>query len=587
MGLESPMTQDLPPTPLDCLADAGVQQCLQQQGLLSAPALQDVQRIQQAATTRLPLLTLLLRSGAVPEQAAFAALAQHAGLELVRREALLQQFKQALLTSEGMGISSDWCKDQRVAFLPGAQRRWRVLLAGSPSVLLRELLGQLQLTQGEVLEFALVATTDFLACHERSTQSETHFGGGMDLQHLKELAEEGPVIELVNSVLSRAVSMRASDIHLEPAERGFDVRLRVDGSMVELERYTSIPYEAVVCRVKILSVMDIAERRLPQDGRLDARVNGVQFDVRVSVIPTARGESVVLRLLRQERVPQSLQDLGLPDADAEQLQRWLRLPNGLVLVTGPTGSGKSTTLYTAIDLLGRRTDKIITVEDPVEYKLEGVSQIQINTEIGMDFASALRSILRHDPDVIMVGEIRDGATAQIATQAALTGHLVLSTLHTNTAAGAVTRLLDMGVDSFLLSDSLKGVMAQRLVRRLCTHCTQPLEHVPEMVAARFRSAGVTQPCPQVAVGCVRCNHTGFQGRLGIYDLIAFDNALASRIKPGVTARDIELAFHAGQGSVAWADGWRKAGAGMTTVEEILGNTSEMAFANSVPECLAA
>ena len=567
------------PAPLDSLLDASVQSCLQQQGLLSASALLDAQRIQQAAAQPIALLTLLLRTGAVAEQSAFAALAQHAALALIGRDALREAFAAGVQGADALGLTQDWCKDQRVAFLPLAQGRWRVLLAATPGPALRELLGQLQLRHGDVFEFALVATSDFLACHEQSAQPETRFGGGLDLQHLKELAEEGPVIELVNSVLSRAVSLRASDVHLEPAEKGFDVRLRVDGSMVELEHYANIPYEAVVCRVKILSVMDIAERRLPQDGRLDARVNGVNFDVRVSVIPTARGESVVLRLLRQERVPQSLHDLGLADADAQLLERWLRLPNGLVLVTGPTGSGKSTTLYTAIDLLGRRTDKIITVEDPVEYKLAGVSQIQVNADIGLDFAQALRSILRHDPDVILVGEIRDSTTAQIATQAALTGHLVLSTLHTNTAAGAVTRLLDMGVDSFLLADSLKGVMAQRLVRRLCPACAEAQTEISEAVALRLRRADVTQPRLMKAVGCPRCSLTGFQGRIGIYDLIAFDNALAATIKPGITARDIEQAFHADQHSMAWIDGWRKAGAGLTTVEEILSNTSEVALAD--------
>ena len=573
------MHPDHPALALDCLNDAPVQQCLQQQGLLSATALQDVLRIQQAATQPASLLTLLLRSGAVAEHGAFAALAQHAGLPLLGRDQLRDGFAASLQTTEALGLTPTWCKDQKIAFVPTPDGAWSVVLAGTPSPVLRELLGQLQVQHRFAPAYALVQPTDFLACHEQSTQPETRFGGGLDLQHLKELAEEGPVIELVNSVLSRAVSLRASDVHLEPLEGGFDVRLRVDGSMVELERYTSIPYEAVVCRVKILSVMDIAERRLPQDGRLDARVNGINFDVRVSVIPTARGESVVMRLLRQERVPQSLADLGLADADAHLLERWLRLPNGLVLVTGPTGSGKSTTLYTTIDLLGRRTDKIITVEDPVEYKLDGVSQIQINTEIGMDFANALRSILRHDPDVILVGEIRDAATAQIATQAALTGHLVLSTLHTNTAAGAVTRLLDMGVDSFLLADSLKGVMAQRLVRKLCTACAQPLTDTPTEVTAKLLRAGVSAPRLMRAVGCPKCNQTGFQGRLGIYDLIAFDNALASTIKPGITARDIEQAFHAGTRSMPWSDGWRKAGAGLTTIEEILGNTSEVALAD--------
>ena len=571
---------------LACLNDNAVQHCLLQSGLLTGQALQDLLRIQQAAATTgqgvaPSLLTLLLRTGAVPEHAAFTALAEAAGVDLLSRESLSSDLTQCATSASTLGLAVQWCKEQRVAFMAPADEAlpWRVLLAGTPSPILQELLAQLQLQQIGQAKVSLVPTSDFLAVYDQSAEPETRFGGSMDLQHLKELAEEGPVIELVNSVMSRAVSLRASDIHLEPAERGFDVRLRVDGSLVELEHYASIPYEAVVCRVKILSVMDIAERRLPQDGRLDARVNGVQFDVRVSVIPTARGESVVMRLLRQERVPQSLQDLGLTDHDADLLQRWLRLPNGLVLVTGPTGSGKSTTLYTAIDLLGRRTDKIITVEDPVEYKLEGVSQIQVNADIGLDFAQALRSILRHDPDVILVGEIRDGTTAQIATQAALTGHLVLSTLHTNTAAGAVTRLLDMGVDAFLLSDSLKGVMAQRLVRRLCLHCTTAQANVPEPVRARMARAGVAEPSLMQAVGCVRCNHTGFQGRMGIYDLIAFDNALASQIKAGITARDIEQAFHAPEGSMPWADGWRKAGMGLTTFEEILSNTSEVALAD--------
>jgi general secretion pathway protein E len=572
------MTQHSQPEPLDCLTDECVQACLQQHGLLSASALQSVQHIQQTSAQGSSLLTLLLRTGAVPEQGAFAALARYANLPLINRDSLRESFSAGEQTGEAIGLTPGWCKDQRLAFLAGAAGHWRVLLAGTPSPVARELLGQLRMRHGNVFEFSLVTTSDFLACHEHSAQADTHFGGGLDLQHLKELAEEGPVIELVNSVLSRAVSLRASDVHLEPAEKGFDVRLRVDGSMVELEHYTSIPYEAVVCRVKILSVMDIAERRLPQDGRLDARVNGINFDVRVSVIPTARGESVVLRLLRQERMPQSLHDLGMADADAHLLERWLRLPNGLVLVTGPTGSGKSTTLYTTIDLLGRRTDKIVTVEDPVEYKLSGISQIQVNAEIGLDFAQALRSILRHDPDVILVGEIRDGTTAQIATQAALTGHLVLSTLHTNTAAGAVTRLLDMGVDSFLLADSLKGVMAQRLVRRLCPHCAVPQAAMADAVSQRLQRAGVAQPKVMQAAGCPRCNQTGFLGRIGIYDLIAFDNALAARIKPGITARDIEQAFHESQQSMAWADGWRKVGAGLTTVEEIIGNTTEVALA---------
>ncbi len=564
---------------LTCLDDAAVHASVLAHELLPSASLADLERVQGGAAQPTSLLTLLLRSGAVPEQRMFAALAQDADLPLLDRAALADGFADSASLTQALGLSLAWCREQRLALMPVANNTWRVVLAGTPSALARQTLTQCRLRHGATLQLALITGSDFLACHEQSAQhGATQLGAGLDLQHLKELAEEGPVIELVNSVLSRAVSMRASDIHLEPADKGFEVRLRVDGSLVELERYSSVPYEAVVCRVKILSTLDIAERRLPQDGRLDARVNGIAFDVRVSVIPTARGESVVLRLLRQERTPQSLHDLGLSEADAALLEGWLRLPNGLVLVTGPTGSGKSTTLYTAIDLLGRRTDKIITVEDPVEYKLPGVSQIQVNAEIGLDFAQALRSILRHDPDVILVGEIRDGATAQIATQAALTGHLVLSTLHTNTAAGAVTRLLDMGVDSFLLADSLKGVMAQRLVRRLCPHCAAPLTDASPQVLERVQRASVGQPARLMrAVGCAQCNHTGYSGRIGIYDLVPFNAELAARIKPGITAADIEKAWHGERQALAWADGWRKAAAGLTTVEEILSNTSEVAL----------
>jgi len=586
----SPQANIASPSPvgilLEGLDDSSVAHLLLEEGGLSEQALHNARQVQATASTATTLLAVLLRTAAVPEQPTLALLAQHLQVPLWGRERLRALAGRVQSGGTTLGLSTGWCRDQRVAFVAGASQSsnpnpnpiepWTLILAGAPSDLLRELLTQLVRRWPNAWTTALVTPSDFLAALDPADASDTQFGGELDLKHLKELAEEGPIIELVNSMLSRAVSLRASDVHLEPLEQGFVVRLRVDGRMRELERFNAVPYEAVVCRVKILSAMDIAERRLPQDGRLDARVNGISFDVRVSVIPMVRGESVVLRLLRQERMPSSLNDLGMSTQESQVLQRWLTLPNGLILVTGPTGSGKSTTLYTAIDLLGKKTDKIVTVEDPVEYKLPGVSQIQVNSEIGLDFPQALRSILRHDPDVILVGEIRDGLTAQIATQAALTGHLVLSTLHTNTAAGAVTRLLDMGVDAYLLADSLKGVMAQRLVRRLCPACKQPAADLPAALQARLGHVGVTPDLvrPMRAVGCEQCANSGFLGRVGIHDPISFDDTLARLIRPGVTASEIEQFAHQQRNTVPWTDGWRKVASGETTADEILANTSE-------------
>jgi len=576
------------------LADDQIASVLIDEQIMTSKALSDAQRVLSGSVAPTTLLAVLLRGAVISEQIALPAIARRLHAPLWSRGQLHAAYPRLMEGCEALGLSASWCKDQRVAFLHHAAEQlptavaadaapstarlpWTVILAGSPSPLLVEYLTELSFRYGGAVEGALAAPSDFLSCMEPAADLGTRVGGSLDLQHLRELAEEGPVIELVNSAMSRAVTLRASDLHLEPDSQGFVARVRVDGTMRELERYTSIPYEAVVCRVKILASMDIAERRLPQDGRLDARVNGISFDVRVSVIPMVRGESVVLRLLRQERAPTQLADLGMGESDAQLLQRWLAMPNGLILVTGPTGSGKSTSLYTAIDLLGKKTDKIVTVEDPVEYKLPGISQIQVNADIGLDFPQALRSILRHDPDVILIGEIRDGITAQIATQAALTGHLVLSTLHTNTAAGAVTRLLDMGVDSYLLADSLKGVMAQRLVRRLCPDCKQAADECPAPLRERLDRLHINLAAarPMRPVGCEKCSQSGYFGRVGIYDLIAFDSSMSQLIRPGVTAHDLETSAHHLKQSVPWADGWRKAAAGETTVEEIVGNTSEL------------
>jgi general secretion pathway protein E len=342
-----------------------------------------------------------------------------------------------------------------------------------------------------------------------------------DVERLKDLASEAPVIRLVNQLIARAVETRASDVHIEPFEDRLRVRYRYDGVLHEVEAPLGQLQAAVISRVKIMSRLDIAERRLPQDGRIRLTVRGHEIDLRVSTVPSLHGESVVLRVLDRTAVELDYAKLGFSDTIEEGLRRALNLPNGMVLVTGPTGSGKTTTLYAGLLQLNSVARKIVTVEDPIEYQLAGINQIQVKPQIGLSFATLLRSILRQDPDVIMIGEIRDLDTAEIAVQAALTGHLVLSTLHTNSAAATVTRLRDMGLEDYLLTATLKAVLAQRLVRRLCAKCKIP-SPAPAPLIQRFGLARLTDGGPIVlyrSVGCPECRGTGFRGRLAIGELL--------------------------------------------------------------------
>ncbi|MBD9369581.1 ATPase, T2SS/T4P/T4SS family [Xanthomonas sp. XNM01] len=391
-----------------------------------------------------------------------------------------------------------------------------------------------------------------------------------DVSHLRELAEEAPVIELVNNILAQAMDQRASDIHIEPEEQVFHVRLRIDGILHTRMTLPASRYPAVASRVKLISGMDIAERRLPQDGRLGTRVSGQEVDVRASAVPAVHGESIVLRLLPKERQDLSLERLGFSPRDLGLFRTWAREPHGIVLVTGPTGSGKSTTLYATLEEMNQRDRKMITVEDPVEYQVDGVTQIQANAEIGYTFARALRAILRQDPDVIMIGEIRDLETAEIAVQSALTGHLVLSTLHTNDAVSAFTRLIDMGVEPFLVATSVRAVQAQRLVRRLCPHCSVPTEVLPAV--ARLVQPLIepgTVPGWRQAVGCPRCQGTGYRGRAGIYELVDVTPELQELILASATAEKMRAVATAQGGRTLREDGLLKAMAGLTTVEEVV------------------
>ncbi|MCG2585865.1 type II secretion system ATPase GspE [Massilia sp. TS11] len=376
------------------------------------------------------------------------------------------------------------------------------------------------------------------------------------IEDLLESSDDAPVIRMINALLTQALREGASDIHIEPFEQHSVVRFRIDGALRDIVKPRKAIHASLISRIKIMSQLDIAEKRLPQDGRITLRVGGKPVDVRVSTLPTGHGERAVLRLLDKEAGRLDLAHLGMGAALLPQFDTLIKQPHGIVLVTGPTGSGKTTTLYAALSRLNASTTNILTVEDPIEYDLQGIGQTQVNPRIDMSFAKALRAILRQDPDVIMIGEIRDLETAQIAVQASLTGHLVLATLHTNDAAAAVTRLLDMGIEPFLLSSSLLGVLAQRLVRKLCVHC-------------RREEGGQWH-----AVGCEHCGHTGYQGRVGVYELLETTDAIRAQIHDRASEAEIRTAAQRGGMLSMREDGERWLRDGTTTLAELLRVTKD-------------
>jgi type IV pilus assembly protein PilB len=448
---------------------------------------------------------------------------------------------------------------------------------------------ELRLATRHPLEIGVAARDDILAEIRRLARASEAFGARAAVaEDLEAEAEEeevddlevddgisdAPLVRLVNSVIFQAAEDGASDVHFEPQEDALLVRFRVDGVLHEVQRIPKRMMPGVLTRLKVLAKLDIAERRKPQDGRisLNAAAAGRTLDVRVATLPTVEGESIVMRLLDKSKKAPTLQELGMSDQMRASLEVLIRKPTGALLVTGPTGSGKSTTLYAALTEINRPEINIITVEDPVEYRLGGVNQVQINQKAGLTFATALRSILRSDPDVVMVGEIRDGETAKISIEAALTGHLVLSTLHTNDAPQALTRLGEMGVEPFLIGAAVSAVVAQRLARKLCTHCCEMYTpSVDELVKARVS--------PEVAAasdgmvfyrkkGCPRCNQTGYKGRIGIYQLLAMSEQLESLAVTKASREDIErAAIGEGMGTL-WDDGLAKVAAGLTSIEEL-------------------
>ena len=402
-------------------------------------------------------------------------------------------------------------------------------------------------------------------------------GDDMDLMHvaehlpepedLLESEDDAPIIRLINALLTEAVKENASDIHIEPFENRLVVRFRCDGVLREILEPQRILAPLLVSRIKVMARLDIAEKRLPQDGRISLRVAGRAVDIRVSTLPSGNGERVVLRLLDKQAGRLDLEHLGMAPRDRDAIDVLINKPHGIILVTGPTGSGKTTTLYAALQRLNSKRRNIMTVEDPIEYYLDGIGQTQVNTKVDMSFARGLRAILRQDPDVVMVGEIRDLETAEIAVQASLTGHLVFSTLHTNSAVGAVTRLRDMGVEPFLLSSSLIGVLAQRLVRVLCDDCKEPYT----AGSANCRAMGVPEDNPPTLFkpnGCATCNQLGYRGRVGIYELVTLNDTMRSMIHDGEGEIAMERLAREHSPSIR-QDGWRNVLNGITSVEEVL------------------
>ena len=388
-----------------------------------------------------------------------------------------------------------------------------------------------------------------------------------ETEDLLEQEDDAPIIRLINAILTEAVKSNASDIHIETFEKELVVRFRVDGVLREVVKPKRALATLLVSRIKVMARLDIAEKRVPQDGRISLRVGGREVDIRVSTMPSANGERIVLRLLDKQAGRLKVESLGMAERDEQLLISLINRPHGIILVTGPTGSGKTTTLYASLSQINDRSRNILTVEDPIEYNLPGIGQTQVNTKVDMTFARGLRAILRQDPDVVMIGEIRDLETAEIAVQASLTGHLVLSTLHTNSAVGAVTRLIDMGVEPFLISSSLIGILAQRLVRVLCPHCK--FAYQPDAKKCEFMQMDPANP-PTIyrPEGCPECNHLGYRGRIGIYELIEVDDRLRALIHKQAGEMELEKVARE-QGPSIHADGVAKILAGITSVEEVL------------------
>lgn len=536
---------------------------LVQAGLVEENDVQRALSLQRQTGGRLG--SILIRLGALSEDALLTVLAQQNGLPLLSGDELptTAEIYTFMATLE---VRLDWLLDNNL-LLWEKDGDLNVLAKDLNDSRIIDLLAYLFPQRAPRRYLARTQDIDNLVGHVRRESAVSDLFRD-DHQSLKSLIEEAPVVELVNNLLAQAVDSGASDIHVEPEETRFTVRMRVDGVLHTRMVQPFERYAAVGSRIKLIAGLDIAEKRLPQDGRITLRLSGKDMDIRVSTAPGVFGESIVMRLLPKNREELSLAGLGFENDHLEQLKQWLAFPNGIVLVTGPTGSGKSTTLYAALAQMRDGSNKIITVEDPVEYQVPGVTQIQAHAEIGYTFPRALRAILRQDPDTIMIGEIRDLDTAQIAIQSALTGHLVLSTLHTNDAASAFTRLVDMGLEPFLVAASVRGVQAQRLVRKLCPYCAREDQAV-ELPAEFSDFKPVGEPQWRRAVGCTHCHQTGYRGRMGIYEMVPMTGALQQLVNRQAPLQEMKVLVRQQGHRTLFEDGLLKASRGLTSIEEVM------------------
>ncbi|MBM3515401.1 MAG: type II secretion system protein [Alphaproteobacteria bacterium] len=554
-------------------AQLPIGQILLSRKTISETDLQKALSVQASVGGRLG--AILVRIGAVAEDNVLEALRDQIGFDIIAGENLPQDPAIYLETIKASEIDLNWWVDQSVLAWSGSDAVLHCIARDPLTPSLQETL--VQTFAGKVLRWWLVRARDldFMLDLVRRAESTTGIDIAGDVALLRELAEEAPVVELVANTMSQAVNEGASDIHVEPREYEFDIRFRVDGVLQNRLTLPRTRFDAVASRIKLISGLDIAERRLPQDGRIGIRISGKDIDFRVSCLPGVWGESIVMRLLLKEQKDINLAKIGMAADHRELFERHAQEPYGIILVTGPTGSGKSTTLKATLEFIKDGKLKLITVEDPVEYNIPGVTQVQTKAGIGYTFARALRSILRQDPDVIMIGEIRDLETAQIAVQASLTGHMVFSTLHTNDSLSAFTRLIDMGVEPFLVASSVRAVMAQRLVRRLCPACRVPHDppHAVKLRCDELRQQFPTmfQGTPQWfdAKGCKQCQHTGYRGRLGIYEVCAVTEPIADAILHQKTLHDMERLARIQGFRTLFEDGLLKAWEGSTSVEEVI------------------
>jgi general secretion pathway protein E len=564
---------------LDAIVHKRLGEILIERGKLDAAGLERALRLQQGSGDKLGVLLVSL--GVVAQRDVSEALALQLGLPLIeaagypempileeRVSARFLRDARALPLTEdehelalAMADPTDTYTMNAFEMVTGRRVRPLVAIPGELDAALERLYGAGKSALGQILG---------------DVEQRDDIGFDADIQQLKDLASEAPVIRLVSLIITNALEMRASDIHFEPFENRLIVRYRIDGVLHEVESPPRRLSAAVISRIKIMAMLDIAERRLPQDGRIRLRVHGKEIDLRVSTVPTMHGESVVMRILDKGGVALDFKRLGFEDATLQGFLDVLMEPHGILLVTGPTGSGKTTTLYTALDRLNKPDVKILTVEDPVEYQMPGINQIQVKPQIDLTFANALRSIVRQDPDVIMIGEIRDLETAQIAVQSALTGHLVLSTVHTNDAASTVNRLLDMGVEDYLLTSTIIGILAQRLVRTLCPSCKEAYTALPEVVneLGLRKFAATSDVTLYHARGCKECGQTGYIGRVSIMEMLPMSDHLRTHVMRHATSTELRAeAIKEGMVTM-YEDGMKKAMNGVTTFEEVLRVTRE-------------